>query len=110
MLKFPIEGFRLLYLSAEIHRPGLQASHRVDRVPGFLSSRPNWVRLPPHLQASVVPPLVPGGGGVHTRLRERGVRGPNSDEGTGIEKSLYEAGKRVLFNHSALCHPSALNV
>ncbi len=49
--------------------------HRVDDiVPGFLSSRPNWLPpLPPHLQASVAPPrfgsLEDGG---HTRLRERG--------------------------------------
>ncbi len=32
-------------------------SHRVYRVPGFLSSRPNWV--PPTPQASVAPPLIP---------------------------------------------------
>ncbi len=29
--------------------------HRVYRVPGFLSGRPNWVPLSPHLQASVAP-------------------------------------------------------
>ncbi len=44
--------------------------HRVDRVPGFLSSRPNWIPPPPHSQASVAPPLA-----------WEGVGGPNSDEG-----------------------------
>ncbi len=55
--------------------------HRVDRVPGFLSSRSNWLPPPPYPQAKValqrtgmfpppphppLPPfgyLVPGGGG-----------------------------------------------
>ncbi len=54
-------------------------SHRVDRGPGFLSSRPNWVRPPPYPQASVAPPLVTGG--THS-LAEEEVGGPNSDEGT----------------------------
>jgi hypothetical protein len=41
-------------------------------VPGFLSSRQNWLPPPPpYPQASVAPThLVPGGGG-HTRLRKR---------------------------------------
>ena len=34
------------------------ARHSVDRVPGFLSSRSNWVRPFLHPQASVAPPLV----------------------------------------------------
>jgi hypothetical protein len=51
---------------------------RVDRVTGFLSSRPNWVRPNPHKQVNVYsemckrvcpPPLCLGGG--HTLLRER---------------------------------------
>ncbi len=50
--------------------------HRVDRVPGFLSSRPNW--LPRPLTSKRV--QVQGGG--HTRLRERGGGGANSDEWT----------------------------
>jgi hypothetical protein len=56
--------------------------HRVDRVLGFFSSRWNWdshTRSPEGECAP--PPLVPGGGG-HTRLRERGGEGPNSDTGT----------------------------
>ncbi len=55
--------------------------HRVYRVPSFLSSRPNWDSLTPHLQASEFPPSFGsggGGGGLHTRLQGR----PNSDEGT----------------------------
>jgi hypothetical protein len=48
---------------------------------GFFSSRRNWDPPPPHPQASVPSPLVPGEG--HTRLRERGWgEDPNSDEGT----------------------------
>ncbi len=50
--------------------------HRVDRVPGFLSSRQNWVRPPPHPRASVASHLVPGG---TNSLAERGG-GPNSDD------------------------------
>jgi hypothetical protein len=44
-------------------------------VPGFLSSRPDWLPAPPHTQASVVPPPLwfPGG---HTRLREMGRGDP----------------------------------
>jgi hypothetical protein len=49
-------------------REGLETEglkHRVDKVPGFLSSRPNWVHPPPHPQSSVAPPPPPwlGGGG-----------------------------------------------
>ncbi len=55
--------------------------HRVDRVPGFLSSRPNWLPPPPQPQASVASrPLVPGRGG-HTRLREKGVEEPVQTKG-----------------------------
>ena len=51
--------------------------HRVDRVPGFLSSRPNWVCPPRHPQASVAPPthLVPE----HTlACGKGGGRGPRT--------------------------------
>jgi hypothetical protein len=44
--------------------------HSVHRVPGFLSSRTNWLPQPPLPQASVAPPWFQGGGG--TLLRERG--------------------------------------
>jgi hypothetical protein len=57
------------------------------RVPGFLSSRPNWLPLPSYPQISGCPPplwfLGEVGGGGNTCLRKReGVGGPNSDEGT----------------------------
>ncbi len=54
----------------------LRWEHRVDKVLGFFSSRPNWDSPTP----SPLPPFS-SGGGVHARLRE-GVEGPNSDEGT----------------------------
>jgi hypothetical protein len=38
-------------------------AHRVDSVPGFLSSRPNWVPPPPQPQATVAPPACGEGGG-----------------------------------------------
>jgi hypothetical protein len=59
-------------------------NHRVDRVRGFFPSRPNWD--PP--QASVFPPLVPGG--PTYVLAGEGVGGPNSYEGT-------DAGTCTLF-------------
>jgi hypothetical protein len=37
--------------------------HRVDRVLGFFSSRPNWGPPPPLPQASVSPSFDSGGGG-----------------------------------------------
>jgi hypothetical protein len=53
--------------------------HRVDRVLGFFSSRPNW-DSPTPLPAGEFPPPSGQGKG-HTRLQEWGW-GPNSDEGT----------------------------
>ncbi len=47
--------------------------HRVDRVPGFLSSRPNW--LPRPLTRKRVLPFSPiwfQGGGTHSLLGEGG--------------------------------------
>jgi hypothetical protein len=47
----------------------------------FFSSRPNWDSpTPSHGQVCTSTPFGSGGG--HIRLRERGVGGPNSDEGT----------------------------
>jgi hypothetical protein len=54
--------------------------HRVDRVPGY-NSRPNWLPPPPNPQASVAPPLFPGG--THSLSVEE-ARGANSDEGTDV--------------------------
>jgi hypothetical protein len=61
-------------------------THKVDRVLGFFSSRPNWdppPPAPPHPQESVTIPLWfrPPGGGTHL-LAGEGVKGPSSDEGT----------------------------
>ncbi len=51
----------------------LLGTGRVYRVPGFLSSRPNW--LPPFTRMRVLPPphLWFQKGGGHTSWRERGV-------------------------------------
>jgi hypothetical protein len=52
---------------------------RVASVPGFLSSRPNWVRPPPLChKRGVLPPF--GSTGAHS-LQGEGMVGPNSDEG-----------------------------
>ncbi len=53
-----------------------RSDHRVDRVPWFLTSRPNWLPLPPHLQASVAPPPFGSGRrGGHTFACGRGDGG-----------------------------------
>jgi hypothetical protein len=54
-------------MAKEVEMRG-RVMHRVDRVQGFFSSRPNWDPLPPPPQASV-PPL-----GTHS-LAEEGVGG-----------------------------------
>ncbi len=54
-------------------------THRVDRVLGFFSNRPNSDPPPPHPRASLSPPR-PRGGGTLACGRDSG--GPNSDEGT----------------------------
>jgi hypothetical protein len=56
--------------------------HRVDRVLGFFSSRPDWNPFTPLTRRRVCPPLWFRGKGKHTRLREREWGSPNSDEGT----------------------------
>ncbi len=60
-----------------LHAHLLTNIYRVYRVPGFLSSRPNWLLTTLHPQASVAPPAVPWGGGILAC-----VRGANSDKGT----------------------------
>ncbi len=57
----------------------LRSTEETDRVLSF----PPVVRIgtPPHTQAKVYPPPFGWGGG-HTRLREKGVGGSNSNEGT----------------------------
>ncbi len=58
--------------------------HKVDRVLGFSSSRPNWDPPPPQpageFGSPPPPPWVPGGG-THL-LGGQGLGGPNTDEGT----------------------------
>jgi len=56
--------------------------HRVDRVLGFFSSRPNWDSLTPSPPGECVPPSFGSGGGGTRSLAGVGVVGPNSDEGT----------------------------
>jgi hypothetical protein len=57
-------------------------AHRVGRVPGFLSSRPNWLPPPPHSHVSVAPlPLVLGGG-THSLAGEGAGEQIHSDDGT----------------------------
>ncbi len=81
----PVKRCRLFdfTLFSHLFRVDLQRiSHRLDRVLGFFSSRQNWdTPHPPHPQASVSLPLVPGGR-AHSITRDGGG-GPNSDEGTG---------------------------
>ncbi len=65
-----VQADRLLQLAIVVQEEDTWFTQRVDRVPGFLSSRPNW--LPPPLNRNLVlpPHLVPRAG--HTRLGERG--------------------------------------
>ncbi len=66
-------------------------------MPGFLSSRPNWVPPSPQPQVSVAlpPPLGPTKGG-DLLLTGKGAGGPNSAEGTDT-LVLY-----VLYNPSTI--------
>ncbi len=66
--------------------------HRVDRVPGFLFSCPNWLPPPPYPQASVAPP--PFGSRGDTLASGKGAGGQfgrrDRHSGTlGIIQSLY---------------------
>jgi hypothetical protein len=68
--------------SRKVRYPDLQkcVNHRVDRVPGFFSSRPNWDSPSPSGES--VPPPFGSGGEVYTLAEGRGGGGPSSDEGT----------------------------
>jgi len=65
-------------------------NHRVDRVLGFISNRPNWDPHPlTRRQLCPLPPLVPGGRthsvageGWWLPITSPDAGGPNSDEGT----------------------------
>ncbi len=60
-------------------RGGDETNHWVDRVPGFLSSRPNWLSSTPHPQA-IVSPAPCGSKGGDTLACERWGGGANSGE------------------------------
>ena len=80
--QFPMYNIFIIFLTVNLlfihtvcttHGHTIGYDHRVDSVPGFLYSRPNWVRPPPHPQASVAPPPLwfQKEGMEHTRWRER---------------------------------------
>jgi hypothetical protein len=50
-------------------------------MPGFLSSRPNWLPPPSYPHTSVAPPLFWFGGRGGHSLAGEGAGGANSDEG-----------------------------
>ncbi len=56
--------------------------HRVYRVPGFLSSRPDWVHPPPQPLTRKRVFLPPGSKGETNSLAGDAVGEPSSDEGT----------------------------
>ncbi len=55
--------------------------HRVDRVPGIPSSRPNWLPRPYTFKRVLPPPSFVPGGGTHSP-GEEGAGGADSDEET----------------------------
>ncbi len=79
-----LEYFRFL-LGCRLHR----CPHWVDRVPGTISSRPNWLTPAPLPQSSDVFPLEPKGGGGNTRLWERGRGEPILTKGQTLWYSWY---------------------
>ncbi len=62
---FPVDWMWKQFLKVALSTGGALkwTIHRVGSVPGFLSSRPNWVRPPPHPKANVVGLLWFRGGG-----------------------------------------------
>jgi hypothetical protein len=71
---------------------------RVDRVPGFISSRPNWGRPLPYPKASVAPLLFSSVERTHSLAGEE-VGGSNSDEGTNNVVLLWI----IITLRSAIC-------
>jgi hypothetical protein len=67
-------------INFERNKQRVDFTHRVDRLSGFFSNRPNRDPSPtPSPAGECVPPsLVPGGG--HARLRERGWEGGGGSE------------------------------
>jgi hypothetical protein len=84
----------------------VRTNHRLDRVPGFLSSHPNRLPLPPHPLASVAPPPL-GSKGRVTLARERGGGGiqfgrrDRHSGALGIVQSLYKG--HTLSSDVILC-------
>ncbi len=58
--------------------------YRVYRVPGFLSSRPNWLLTTLHPQASVAPPFGSIGGAAHSLAGEGPIRRDGHSSTLGI--------------------------
>jgi hypothetical protein len=74
--------------------------HRVDRVPSFFSSRPNWDFPTPSPAGEHVPPLVRRGGeGVHSAhwLAGEKVGGPISTREQTLWYSRYILYQRLIF-------------
>jgi hypothetical protein len=61
--------------------PHTNYRHRVNRVSGFLSSRPYWVPPPLTRKRVLIPPMLGPRWETHSLARD-GVGRPNSDEGT----------------------------
>ncbi len=79
------QGKNKALFQEKIFHYNLRFNHRVDKVPGFFSSRPKWDPPPPlhpltRWRVCPLPLRFRGGG--HSRLRERGWGSPHSDEGT----------------------------
>jgi hypothetical protein len=74
----------------------------LNRVPGFLSSHPNWVKPPPHPQESVAPHLWVQGGR-HTRLREREWGEPIQNIGQTFWYSRYNVNPLRIQVHIFIC-------
>jgi hypothetical protein len=64
----------------------IRVSHRVYRVPGFLSTRPNW---PPRPLSECCPTPPRFQGGRHTLLWRGAGGGANSDKGQTLWYSMY---------------------
>jgi hypothetical protein len=73
-----------LYTACQVHE---SLTHRVDRVPGFLSSRPNRPPTSPARECCSSPLWVQGGR--HIRLRELGWGNPIPTKGQTLWYSMY---------------------
>jgi hypothetical protein len=69
---------KLILVQEQVQAHLIHILHNVYRVPGFLSSRPNWVHPSLTHKRVLPPPLVPMGG--HNCLRDRGGGGGGGGE------------------------------